>query len=144
MIHHHPPQIPLQNFLCLDCGAKKTGIANNFAMNSIAFPHLVCETNLLEREIFSIIEKDSFDYIVSGLPFAYPESPSYSFIITLIDGLQKKMPNMNFIFWDETSSSQEIREAYKFGRKGFSKKFYQGYDAKSASLILQSFLLSNF
>lgn len=134
------PNLPLQNLLCLDIGTKKTGIAHNFAINSIATPHKTVETQKVLEEIF-ILKKHIFYNVIIGLPMAYPESESYKFIVIFVENLQKQLPEMNFIFWDESYTSQNIRESYKHGRKGFSKKFHQNYDAKVAALILNSFLI---
>ena len=140
MIYFDPPNLKLQNFLCLDIGTKKTGIAHNFGINSIACPHKTVETHNVFEEIL-LLQKNGFSYVVVGIPMAYPESDSFRFIENFVQNLQTKLPNLHFIFWDETNTSQMVRQEYKTGRKGFSKKFHQNYDAKVASVILQSFLI---
>lgn len=140
MIYHEIPKIPLQNFLCFDIGTKKTGIANNFAKNDISFAIETINTENILSKIVEIKHNFEFQYIIIGLPTAYPESQSFHFITKFVEFLQKKLPNMNFIFWDEDNSSNAIRQAYKFGRKGFSKKFHNNYDMQVAGLILQNFL----
>ena len=144
MIYYHTPYFELQNFLCLDCGQKKTGIAHNFNQNAIAFPFETVNTDVLLSTMFSLLRKHNFNKIIVGLPFAYPESESYVFVIQFTEFLQANLQNFDFIFWDETNSSNEIRVAYKHGRKGFSKKFYENYDKQAASLILNDFLACNF
>ena len=129
-----------QNLICLDVGVKKTGISHNFQQNNIAFVFKTVETPNVLQEITLL----NCNFVIVGIPFAYPESQSYHFIVSFIDFLQKHLPSHNFIFWDETSTSQEIRESYKHGRQGFRKKFHNNYDAKSASLILKSFIECNF
>lgn len=140
MIHYSPQDdLKLQKFLCLDVGSKKTGIAHNFEMNTIASPYKTIETQKVPEEITSLEQYD-FTHIIVGIPLAYPESSSYRFIENLTYTLQSRFPKMNFIFWDETSTSQTIREQYKYGRKGFSKTFYKNYDSRAASLILSDFI----
>ena len=143
MIHHDFPQIPLQNLLCLDVGTKKTGVANNFANNKIAFPIETIPTQNILETISQLSEKHEF-IIVVGIPMAYSEGESFFFITNFVEFLQKHLPKMDFIFWDETGSSDVVRKSYKFGRKGFSKKFHENYDMKSASVILSDFLMSCF
>lgn len=140
MIYQTPPKLPKQNLICLDVGTKKTGIAHNFENHSVAF---VCKT-VLTQNILQEIHNKLANFVIIGLPMAYPESQSYYFITSFVDFLQENLPNHSFIFWDETATSQEIRESYHHGRKGFRKKFHNNYDAKSASLILQSFIACNF
>jgi RNase H-fold protein (predicted Holliday junction resolvase) len=143
MIHHDFPQIPLQNFLCLDVGTKKTGIANNFANNKIAFPIETIPTQDILEKIVFLTQNHSFSVVV-GLPMAYSEGESFFFITNFVEFLQKNLPKMDFIFWDEAGSSDVVRKLHKFGRKGFSKKFHENYDMKSASVILSDFLMSCF
>lgn len=136
MIYYDLPiNLTLQKFLCFDIGSKKTGIAHNFEMNTIASPYKTIETHKIAEEII-LLQKHDFEYIVIGLPTAYPESSSYQFIESFVILLQSQFPEMHFIFWDETGTSQTIREQYKYGRKGFRKKFYANYDSKAATLIL--------
>jgi RNase H-fold protein (predicted Holliday junction resolvase) len=144
VIHHHTPHFVLQSFLCLDCGQKKTGIAHNFNQNTIAFPFETVITDAVLSTIFLLLRRYHFNNIIVGLPFAYPESESYIFIVKFTEFLQENLQNFDFIFWDETNSSNEIRTAYKHGRKGFSKKFYENYDKQAASLILNDFITCNF
>ncbi len=141
MIYFDEPNLKLQNFLCLDVGTKKTGIAHNFEINSIGCPCKTVETQNVLTEIKTMLGKYGFEYVIVGIPIAYPESESYKFIESFVKMLQKELPNMNFVFWDETGTSQMVRQDYKTGRKGFSKKFYESYDAKVASVILNSFLI---
>ena len=143
MIHHDVPQIALQNFVCLDVGAKKTGLANNFANNKIAFPIDTIPTHAILETLLEISTKHEFAIIV-GLPMAYTEGESFFFITNFVDFLQQHLPKMDFIFWDETGSSDVVRKSHKFGRMGFSKKFHESYDMKSASVILGDFLVSCF
>ncbi len=139
MIYQTTPAIFLQNFICLDVGQKKTGLAHNFNNNKIAFAWKVLPTeNVLEE-----LSQHNCKVIV-GLPTAYPESQSFVFITEFIDFLQKCLPSCDFIFWDETGSSDVVRKSYKYGRAGFSKKLHNNYDAKSASVILSDFIFCNF
>jgi putative transcription antitermination factor YqgF len=140
VIYWNSPNLPLQNFLCLDLGTKKTGIAHNFQINSIATPHKTVETIKVLEEIITL-QKNNFSYVIVGIPMAYPESESHQFIENFVNYLQEQLPEMNFIFWDETNTSQMVREQHKHGRKGFSKKFHKNYDSKVAALILSSFLV---
>lgn len=133
-----PEKLVLQDFVCIDVGQKKTGIAYNFAHNRIAFTY----RNVKTENTLKSLKKLQCRYIIVGLPFAYPESESYYFIISFTNFLQHNLPDYNFIFWDETSSSQKVREEYKYERKGFSKNFYKNYDTRCASVILESFLSS--
>ena len=144
MIYYNSPNFELQSLLCLDCGTVKTGIADNFNNHAIAFPFKTVTTIELLSSISTIAERCNVQKIIVGLPFAYPEGESYSFIVDYSRFLQENLPNIDFIFWDETNSSNEIRTAYKYGRKGFRKKFYQNYDRQSASLILSDFIACNF
>jgi RNase H-fold protein (predicted Holliday junction resolvase) len=143
MIHHDVPQIPLQNFLCFDIGTKKTGVANNFANNNIAFPIETIPTQDILEKIVFLHKNHSFSVVV-GLPMAYNDGESFFFITNFVEFLQKHLPQMDFIFWDETGSSDVVRKSHKFGRKGYSKKFHESYDMKSASVILSDFLISCF
>jgi len=140
MIYTDTPQISLQSFLCLDIGSKKTGIASNFANNSIAFPIETIPTEQILEKITQTMQKHKFSFVIVGIPLACPEGDSFHFITNFVEFLQERMPFMNFIFWDETDSSNAVRKSYKFGRKGFSKKFHENYDMKSAGLILSDFL----
>ncbi|MFT4967236.1 MAG: RNase H-fold protein (predicted Holliday junction resolvase) [Candidatus Deianiraeaceae bacterium] len=141
MIYRDPPSLILQNFLCLDVGSKKTGIAYNFGYHSIAFPWKVVPT----QEVASTLQGIQKEFkVIAGIPLEYPEGDSYQFIDKFIGVLQHYFPHCDFILWDETSSSDIVRKAYKHGRKGFSKKFHNNYDAKSASVILSHFLSCNF
>ena len=140
MILFDSPHIPLQNFLCLDIGTKKTGIAYNFAQSTIAFSFKTIATEELLSCILGLASKHQFNKIIVGLPLAYPESEHYLFIAEFTIFLQENLPSFDFIFWDETNTSNEIRQQRNFGRKGFSKKFHQNYDKQSATLILSEFL----
>ncbi|MDA0617339.1 MAG: Holliday junction resolvase RuvX [Proteobacteria bacterium] len=139
MIYHTTPHILLQNFTCLDVGQKKTGLAHNFNNNKIAFAWKVIST----ESVLDEISKHNCKVIV-GLPTAYPESQSFIFIVEFVNFLQEHLPSYDFIFWDETDSSDIIRKSYKQGRAGFSKNFHNNYDAKSASVILSDFISCNF
>lgn len=143
MIYYDPPAIELQNFLCLDVGTKKTGLAHNFHSNSIGFSYKTVLTYEVKNEIL-LLRKHFFQKIIVGLPIAYPESESYKFIVRFTNILQEDFPDVDLIFWDESDSSNTIRSAYKHGRKGFSKKFHQNYDKQSACLILNDFIFCNF
>lgn len=139
MIYQIPPVLAKQDIICLDVGHKKTGVAHNFQNHNISFAWKVIKTEdvLGELQLYNC-------KVVIGLPLAYPESESYGFITFFTNFLQEHLPDTDFIFWDETDSSDTIRKAYKSRRGGFSKKFYNNYDARVASLILSDFIACNF
>lgn len=128
-------------FLGVDVGAKKTGIAVSIMKRKMSVPsgviYLNSEKALADELVKQAGEKDC-NYIVLGFPFAWEEMPSAKRIMRLASRLS--LFNMKVLLYDENRTSVRVKQTAFDARGKMTKKELQNYDAQVASLILANAL----
>lgn len=128
--------------LALDIGDKYIGIAVKEPGMSIVFPR---ESVLREKgneveEILKIIEKESIDLLIYGIPYNNDGSFSKQAEINQdLVAVLKGKSSIKFDFINEYGSSREAKSRYRSLAKDYKLK-KQNIDATSAVIILESYL----
>jgi putative transcription antitermination factor YqgF len=128
-------------FLGIDVGSKKTGIAVSVGERKLGIPSIVIyETNhaVLATKIMVLMKEKECNYAVFGFPFAWEEGASAKRILKLANILSNL--KITCLLYDENRTSVYVKQT-AFEEKGkMTKKELQNYDAKVAALILNNAL----
>jgi putative transcription antitermination factor YqgF len=122
--------------LCVDVGAKKTGIATSVGGRKIAIPStIIYETSqiLLATKIINAMKERDCEYIILGYPFGWEEGESAIRIINLA-----KTFDVPVLLYDEGRTSVKVKQTIFDERGKMTKKEMQRYDMQVASLILSN------
>lgn len=126
-------------FLGVDVGFKKTGLAISISDRKIALPsNVIYETSLqnIAIKIKQNMKEKDCNYAIIGFPFAWEEGASAKRIMNLANLLSSM--EVTVLLYDENRTSVKIKQL-AFSQKGkMSKKELQSYDAKVAALILSN------
>jgi len=135
----------MENFLSIDYGTKRIGLAFNIA--SLVEPLIVLNNHVSQQE--PIVNESVVDQIsqictekkIAKIILGYSEAVMAEKTKFFAEILQKKI-DLPIIFSDETLSSYEVGQRMK--EAAFSLKKRQGpIDHYAAALILEDFLESN-
>lgn len=124
--------------LALDLGDVYTGVAISDSENIIAKPYKTIDSKELNSFIKEIINKENINFIVIGYPKTMQGKISIQTqkVIDLKSDLEKRFPNVSWIFWDERLTSKNAEKLKKNKQKEDKIKLH----SIAAALILQSYL----
>lgn len=129
-----------KNFLGIDFGLKRTGIATSHFQDRIAFgqePIVTTDENTLISKLTQVIATHNIGTIVIGMPLGLQEKDTQmskkvrSFIKKLTEHLDK---NIAIVEWNEVLTSKIASTNLKMTKNKSS------IDSESARIILQEFL----
>jgi putative Holliday junction resolvase len=124
--------------IALDLGDQWVGIAISDALAMFARPLKTVTANNIVSELAAILSQEKISTVVVGLPKTMKgtESEQTKKIIVQKNILEKEMPHLNWISWDERLSSKRAQELK--GAKNKEEKIQS--HAVAAAFILQSYL----
>lgn len=122
------------DYIGLDVGEKRTGIARASAVAKLAEPYTIVETAKAAELIAELINENSVQAVVVGLPrnLQGDDTPQTKWVIEWVENLKKEIP-LPFYFQDEALTSKLAQD--RAGGEGHK-------DDEAASIILQDFLNS--
>ena len=133
--------------LAIDYGTKRTGIAVTDEMQIIASGLTTVETKELVAFLKDYITTENVDKFVVGLPKQMDNTASESevYIQKFLEVLAKSIPDIPVVRVDERfTSKMAFQTMIDSGLKKKQRKNKALVDEISATLILQSYLTSNF
>lgn len=142
--------LPLQNMgriLAIDYGTKRTGLAVTDEMQIIASGLTTVDTKDLLTFLKTYIEAENVERFVVGLPKQMDNTASESevYIQKFLEQLAKSIPNIPVVRVDERfTSKMAFQTMIDSGLKKKQRQNKALIDEISATLILQSYLASNF
>jgi RNase H-fold protein (predicted Holliday junction resolvase) len=128
-------------FLCVDVGAKKSGVAISILNRKVAVPSGVLYSKTEEELAFLILQslkEKECSYIVLGFPFAWEEGASAKRIFRIAKMLEEE--GIFPLLYDENRTSTKVKQTAFNERGKMTKNELQNYDAQVASLILANLL----
>lgn len=131
--------------MSIDYGRKRCGIAVTDPMRIVANGLTTVATHLLVDFIIKYTATESVDAIVVGLPTTMRGelSESMQYIRAGITHLQRKLPGMPVVYWDERFTSVLAhRSMLDSGMKKSSRRDKGTVDEISATIILNDYLQS--
>jgi len=133
----------LKNYLAIDYGERRVGIAFADGSIGIAFPRETID--LKEKNLWTELERlakeNKITDFVLGMPIhpnGHPDSKQ-KVVEKFATELQKKFPQIELHLQDESYSTQEATSMLKTGSKNKKR-----IDKAAATIILQRFLEGNF
>ena len=126
--------------IALDPGDVHTGIAVADDLKLLARPYTTVLTVKLEEWLTDLCMKEPLETIVLGYPQTLrgTESAQTKKVLLLKENLEKKIPQVQWILWDERLTSKQAQQLHSKKIKKDKTKEH----AIAAALILQSFLES--
>lgn len=126
-----------KNFICLDVGEKRIGVALADSAVRIAIPYTAIEVDGEEvRVIAELYVKESADTIVVGYPRNQQgeATAQTEYALTFSEQLKEFAP---VVFQDESLTSVQAEQRLSRRRGGYTKG---DIDAEAAAIILQDYL----
>lgn len=131
--------------LAIDYGRKRCGIAVTDLLRIVATGLSTVATHLLVEYVKEYVRREPVDAIVVGRPVTLRGEPSESmrYIELGIKRLQKELPEMKIIYWDERFTSAIAHRAMiDSGMKKTQRKDKAIVDEMAATIILNDYLQS--
>lgn len=131
--------------LAIDYGRKRCGIAVTDLLRIVATGLSTVSTHTLVEYIKDYVRREPVDAIVVGRPTTLRGEPSESmrYITPGIKRLQKELPDMEIIYWDERFTSTIAHRAMiDSGMKKTQRKDKAVVDEMAATIILNDYLQS--
>jgi putative Holliday junction resolvase len=135
----------MARILGIDYGRKRTGIAVTDSLQIVANSLATVPTHTLLDFIKNYVAKEPVEAIVIGQPTQLNGQPSESmrYITPFVKRLQKEMPQMPVIMYDERFTSTIAHQAMlDGGMKKSDRQDKNRVDAIAATIILNDYLQS--
>jgi putative Holliday junction resolvase len=135
----------MPRILCIDYGAKRTGIAVTDPLQLIATALTTIPTHTLMSFLADYIKKEPVERILIGEPFNLDDSPTHAtpLVHAAIRQLQKKFPAIPVETVDERyTSKMASRAMLDMGMKKKDRRVKGNIDQIAAALMLQEYLAS--
>lgn len=135
----------MARILGIDYGRKRTGIAVTDPLQIVANSLATVPTHTLLDYIKNYVAQEAVEAIVIGQPTQLNGQPSESmrYITPFVKKLQKEMPQMPVIMYDERFTSTIAHQAMlDGGMKKSDRQDKNRVDAIAATIILNDFLQS--
>lgn len=124
-----------QNFLGIDWGERKIGLALAHAETRVALPYgiLINDATLFEQ-LTTILQDEAIDTVIVGVPSGRGEAehPATTFGRTLEEKLHVSVKYQNEMFTSKLAQGNLLLQGHK--------EVSQGDDAEAAKIILQDWL----
>lgn len=135
----------MKEYLALDIGRKRTGIAVTDTNRIIASVLETVETHKLEEYLKIYMQANEVEKIIVGMPVQMNNTPSEAvkYIIPVLNRLKKVFSDYEFIIADERfTSKMAFQTMIDAGARKMQRQVKGTVDKISAAIILQSFLES--
>ncbi len=136
----------MPRIVCIDYGAKKTGIAQTDILQISVNP--LCTVPTIE--LFDFLNKhfgeEEVEKVVIGEPLKIDDSPGdiHHLVIGFKRKIEKLYPNITFVLHNEQFSSQRAKEVIFKTKKKKARRDKTLVDKVAATLILQDYLGHSF
>ena len=133
--------------LGIDYGRKRTGVAVTDPLQIIAGNLATVPTHTLMQFIKDYISRESVERIVIGKPTQLNGEPSESmkYITPFVNRLQKELPDMPVVMYDERFTSTIAHQTMiDGGMKKSDRRDKSRVDAIAATIILNDYLQSKY
>ncbi|MDD2960889.1 MAG: Holliday junction resolvase RuvX [Muribaculaceae bacterium] len=132
--------------LAIDYGRKRTGIAVTDTLKIVATGLATIPTHTIIDFLKKYLQTEKVDLIVIGEPKKLDNTPSESmkYITPFIKRLQKELPEIKFVMWDERFTSSIAHQSLIMtGAKKSTRQEKGLIDSMAATIILNDYLQSN-
>ena len=129
----------------IDYGRKRTGVAVTDPLGIVAGNLATVPTHTLMQFIKEYLEREQVDRIVIGKPTQLNGEPSESmrYITPFVNRLQKELPDVPVVMYDERFTSAIAHQAMiDGGMKKSDRRDKSRVDAIAATIILNDYLQS--
>ena len=129
----------------IDYGRKRTGVAVTDPLGIVAGNLATVPTHTLMQFIKDYLEREQVDRIVIGKPTRLNGEPSESmrYITPFVNRLQKELPDVPVVMYDERFTSAIAHQAMiDGGMKKSDRRDKSRVDAIAATIILNDYLQS--
>jgi len=132
--------------LCIDYGAKRTGIAVTDPFKIIATALATIESKQIIAFLKEYTIKETVELILIGMPLNLDDSPTHStpLVIAAIKQLKKHFPNIPIETVDERYSSKLASQAMvQMGMKKKDRRVKGNIDQVAATMLLQEYMMNH-
>ena len=129
----------------IDYGRKRTGVAVTDPLGIVAGNLATVPTHTLMQFIKDYLEREQVDRIIIGKPTQLNGEPSESmrYITPFVNRLQKELPDVPVVMYDERFTSAIAHQAMiDGGMKKSDRRDKSRVDAIAATIILNDYLQS--
>ena len=136
----------MSRILCIDYGAKRTGIAVTDPLQMIATALITIETKTLMAFLKNYFTKETVELILIGLPLNLDDTPTHGtpLVLAAIKQLAKNFPSIPVKTVDERYSSKNASRAMvEMGMKKKDRQIKGNIDQVAATMLLQEYLANN-
>ena len=129
--------------MCIDYGAKRTGIAVTDPMKIIASALTTVETKVVFSFLKNYIKTEAVELILVGAPLNLDNSETHAtpLVQQFINRLKKELPNMPLKTVDERYTSKlAVRAMVDMGMKKKDRRKKENIDQIAAAIMLQEYL----
>ena len=133
----------MARIICLDYGAKRTGIAVTDPLQIIATALETVDTKQLFTFLQKYFKAETVELILIGLPLNLDDSPTHAtpLVLAAIKRLQKEFPHIPVKTVDERYSSKNASKAMvQMGMKKKDRQVKANIDQVAATMLLQEYL----
>ncbi len=132
--------------LCIDYGAKRTGIAVTDPLQIIASALTTIETKNIFDFLKNYTKTESVELILVGAPLNLNNSDTHAtpLVRQFINRLQKEIPGIPVKTFDERyTSKMAVRAMVEMGMKKKDRRKKENIDQIAATMMLQEYLQQN-
>lgn len=129
--------------LCIDYGAKRTGLAVTDPMKIIASGLTAVDTKELFNFLKKYLRQEEVELILVGEPKNWDESDTHAteLVRSFIKRLQKEFPTLNIETVDERyTSKMAVQSMIAMGMKKKDRQNKKNVDEIAATIMLQEYL----
>ena len=133
----------MARILCIDYGAKRTGIAVTDPMQIIATALITIETKKLMSFLKKYMLQEAVELVLIGLPLNLDDTPTHGtpLVLAAIKQLEKNFPTIPIKTVDERYSSKNAARAMvEMGMKKKDRQVKGNIDQVAATMLLQEYL----
>ena len=133
----------MARIICIDYGAKRTGIAVTDPMQIIATALITIETKELMPYLKKYCLQEAVELILIGLPLNLDDSPTHGtpLVLAAIKQLEKNFATIPIKTVDERYSSKNASRAMvEMGMKKKDRQIKGNIDQVAATMLLQEYL----
>ena len=132
--------------ICIDYGAKRTGLAVTDPLKIIATPLTTIESKELIPFLQQYFAKEAVELILIGMPLNLDDSPTHGtpLVVAAIKQLEKNFPAIPIKTVDERYSSKLASQAMvQMGMKKKNRQVKGNIDQIAAAMLLQEYMNSS-
>lgn len=133
----------MARIICIDYGAKRTGIAVTDPLQIIATALTTIETINLMQFLKEYFLKEQVELILVGEPLSLNNQPTHAtpLVHSFVEKLKKNFPTINIQLYDERyTSKMAVRAMVDMGMKKKDRRIKSNIDQIAATIMLQEYL----